>query len=354
MKRTTGCLLVGLMLAFCLGADALQGAVVTWWPRQAQAAPATARYRALSRTAVPRDQAQSEAKTSVAATPTPGYPLATLRREFKSSLPIPVGEKLEYEVRYARFPLYATVGLVTFEYLGLSAGAQTEAIKGLNAAFTPAPEAQFFRFRATAISKGLLLGLLGLEASDRFETLVDTTDFSARVSFKEIKEGKKHVARTSLFDQVTRTVNFTAHDLTKPEAPPRTQTLPRQEGMLDLLSAFYFVRLQKLKERQMLRFPVNDDDTNYTFDIVVGQHDKLKTDCGTIKTIKVEPKLFGPSQLFPRSGEMMMWLSDDNRRVPLRLVAKTSSGTITAKLLNFKKDCRLLEPEEGKGDAVRR
>jgi hypothetical protein len=321
MKLSSGSLLIGLALSlfFCL---------------------------------VPHSQAQNAGQP--ASTPTLNHPPATLRREFKNDLPIPVGEKLEYEVRYARFPLYATVGVVTFEYLGLATGAAIEPIKGLNIAFSPGSEEQFFRFRATAVSKGVLLGLLGVEASDRFETLVNTADFSARISFKEINEGKKHVAQTSLFDRAAQTVNFTAHDLNKPDAPAHIKTLPRPDGMLDLLSAFYFLRLQKLKEGQVVSFPVNDDDTNYTFNIVIGARAKLKTDCGQVKTIKVEPKLFGPGQLFPREGEMTMWLSDDNRHVPLRLVAKTPSGTITAKLLNFKKNCQLLETqEEGKEDKER-
>ncbi len=44
-----------------------------------------------------------------------------------------------------------------------------------------------------------------------------------------------------------------------------------------------------------------------------------------------------------------MWVSDDTKRTPLRLVAKTPKGTVTAKLLNFKKKCHIIDQEdEGK------
>lgn len=351
MKQTISCWLGCLTLAWCLSAGTIQGAIATYQTRKVCAPQVIGCYRSLYPSATLRAQDQAQPTPSTAT----NHPPATLRREFKSGLPIAVGEKLEYEVRYARFPLYATVGVVTFEYLGLSTGQASEPIKGLNIAFTPADKEQFFRFRARAVSKGVLLSLLGVEASDRFETLVDAADFSARLSFKEIDEGKKHVAQTSLFDRAAQTVNFTAHDLNKPAAPPRLKSLPRPDGMLDLLSAFYFLRLQKLKEGQLVRFPVNDNDTNYTFDIVVGPRVELKTDCGRVKTLKVEPQLFGPGQLFARQGEMTMWLSDDNRHIPLRLLAKTPAGTITAKLLNFKKNCQLLEPEdERQGDKEKR
>jgi hypothetical protein len=173
---------------------------------------------------------------------------------------------------------------------------------------------------------------------------VDAKDFSARVSFKEIKEGKKHEIQSTLFDHAEQTVKFNAKDLNNAQVPPREKSAARQEGSLDLISAFYFVRLQKLKEGQLIRFPVNEGGVNYWFEIVVGKHEKLKTDCGKVKTIRLEPKLFG-GKFFSKPGEMTMWVSDDNKHVPLKLLAKTPSGTVNAKLLNFKNNCKLIDDE---------
>jgi len=308
-------------------------------------------------------QVQSETKTA----PTPNYPLAPLRRDFKNSFPIPTGEKLEYEVRFSRFPIYANVGIVTFENLGAVANppaAATQAtngqkeseplIKGSNVGFTPAPDDQLLHLRATAISKGMLIAILGVDVRDRFETLVDIRDFSARLSFKETKEGRKHTARSALFERADQQVKYLTTDLNKPDAPPIAKSLARQDGMLSLLSAFYFVRLQKLKEGQMLSFPVSYDEENYQFEILVGKREKLKTDCGQVKTVRLEPKLFGPGRLFTRQGEMTMWVSDDDKHVPLRLVAKGSAGTVTAKLLNFKKNCNIIEQEDEKTEKAKK
>ena len=279
--------------------------------------------------------------------PSLNLPLAVLRHDFKNPLPIPAGEKLEYEVRFSRFPIYATVGVVTFEFLG-AAKADGTPIEGLNVEFQPSANDQFLRLRASAISKGFLITIAGVDAKDRFETLVDAKDFSARLSFKDIKEGKKRVVQTTVFDQAQQTVKFIAKDLNNAQAPLREKSAVREERMLDLLSAFYFLRLQKLKEGQLVRFPVNDDGVNYWFDIVVGKHEKLKTDCGKVKTIKVEPKLLGPGKLISRPGEMTMWVTDDNKHIPLKLVAKTASGTVNAKLTNFKNNCKLIDDQADK------
>src|SRR5262245_6491505 len=309
-----------------------------------------------------KDQAGAEQTASATAT-APTYPVATLRRDFKDSFPIPAGEKLEYEVKLSRFLLRnVSLGILTFENLGAvtsrqdsggAAGDQQKTsaplIEGLNTEFTPAPDEQLWRLRATAVSKGMFTAIIGFDASYRFETLVDLRDFSARANLKEMKEGKKHVVQSTIFDRAEQQVKYLTTDLTNPGAPPRAKPLPREDGMLSLLSAIYFVRLQNLKEGHMLTFPVSADEENYQFEVLVGKRESLKTDCGNVKTVRLEPKLFGPARFFKRQGEMTMWVSDDSKRTPLRLVAKTPKGTVTAKLLNFKKKCNIIDQEdEGK------
>jgi hypothetical protein len=307
-----------------------------------------------------KDQAGKDQAAS-ATTTAPAYTVATLRRDFKDSLPIPAGEKLEYEVKLSRFPLNVSLGVLTLENLGAVTNPQNSGaaadqqkataplIEGLNTEFTPAPDEQLLRLRATAVSKGALIALFGVDVRNRFEALVDMRDFSARVSFKEEKEGKKHIVQSTIFDRVEQQVKYLTTDLTKPDAPPRAKPLPRQEGMLSLLSAIYFVRLQKLNEGQMLTFPVSADEENFQFEILVGKRESIKTECGKVKTVRLEPKLFGPGRFFKRQGEMTMWVSDDTKRTPLRLVAKTPKGTVTAKLLNFRKKCNIIDQEdEGK------
>src|SRR5262245_57262034 len=309
-----------------------------------------------------KDQAGKEQTASATAT-APTYPVAQLRRDFKDSFPIPAGEKLEYEVKLSRFPLPSvSLGVLTLENLGAvtnpqnsgaAAGDQQKAsaplIEGMNTEFTPAPDEQLLRLRATAVSKGMLVALVDVAVRNRVETLGDMRDFSARVNFKEEKEGKKHIVQSTIFDRAEQQVRYLTTDLAKPDAPPRAKPLPREDGMLGLLSAIYFIRLQKLKEGQMLTFPVSADEENFQFEILVGKREGIKTDCGKVKTVRLEPKIFGPGRYFKRPGEMTMWVSDDIKRTPLRLVAKTPRGTITAKLLNFKKTCNIIEQEdEGK------
>src|SRR5262245_60849151 len=292
-------------------------------------------------------------------TPSPSYPLAPLNRDFKDSIPITVGEKLEYEVKYSRFKIVnGTLGIVTFEYPGpVTIGQSTinqssenkiePVINGLNMEFTPLADERFLRLRAIAVPKGFFISLFGKSDSKyRYESLVDANSFSARLNVIETREDDKHSIQSNIFDIANQQVKYLTTDLVNKQAMPKERTLPYQDGMMSLLSAIYFVRFQKYKEGQLIQFPVSSEEMNYVFEVVVGKREVVQTECGKIMAIKLEPKLFGPGKYFSRAtGQMFIWMSDDKQHTPLKLYAKTNKGTINAKLINVKKKCRVIDPD---------
>jgi Protein of unknown function (DUF3108) len=290
---------------------------------------------------------------------TPGYPPAVLRRDFKDSFPIAPGEKLEYDIRISKFPVYLSVGIFTLEYLGPVAakppGADQTAtkpaeplIQGLNTDFVPSPDDRFLHLRATAVSTGFLLRLFGYSVKNRYETLVDHKDFSARLSLFEERVDKRQRVQTAVFDRSMQQVRYLTTDLTKPNVPPKSKILPLQEGMMSLLAGLYFLRLQNYKEGQMMRIPVSDDQKNYEFDILVGKREKVKTQCGHIDTIRLEPKIFGPDKFFRKKGEMFIWVTETDQHVPVHLEARGEAGKISVKLI--KENCKILDLDTDEKD----
>lgn len=250
-------------------------------------------------------------------------------REFKQALPIPVGERLVYEVRVARFPIYAAVGEVTFEYAGTTAEPK---VKDLSAELKTNGES-FLHFRAFAVAKGFLVTkILGLEVNDRFEALVKAGDFATRASVKDLDEGRRRVLQTALVDREKLTATYRTTNLNEPQTPAAEKTISVTADAQDLLSAFYFARMQKLKVGDIVRFPLLYDAAQHEFELVVHGREKVETPQGSVKTIKLEPKLFGQGRLIRREGEMTMWVTDDERHTPVKLVSKTAGATITATL----------------------
>ena len=101
----------------------------------------------------------------------------------------------------------------------------------------------------------------------------------------------------------------------------------------DKLSTIYCMRCLDWKDRKEATATLGNDKGNY--DIVmkrVGEEKLEMDDFKTIPTFKVEPSteyLKG----FVKSGQMWAWVSDDKFKIPVRVVAKLSFGTVSASLV---------------------
>ena len=250
----------------------------------------------------------------------------------EKSLPFPEGEKLAFDVKLSRFGLVLSLGTITFEYFP-----EATDLKIPGSSFDISPEAggRFLKLKSEIVSKGFLATLTGFNVRDRFEAIVDRSDFSARLSFREEDEGKKHVAKTTIFDPREKVVKHLLLDLNRPEAPAVKVEVPLKPRMQSLLTAIYYFRTFELANDEIICFPVSEDNTNYEFEIAVLGREVAQVGDTKVAAIKIEPRLFGPGRYFSREGEMFMWITDDERHVPLRLTAKTSSGTVVATLTNY-------------------
>ena len=270
-------------------------------------------------------QACGKSKPRVPGAPA-AFKLHALHRDFKQ-LPFPAGEKLTYELRFTKLPLSVNAGTIVFENVGVTTKPVIDKLE-----FTPPPNEQLLHLRALITAKGMLLRLFGLSVNDRFETLVDAKDFRMRAVLREVEEGKKHNLQIGRFEAEKNEAIYRTLDLNNLPAGAQEKTLKLEPNMQDLLSAFYLLRLQDLKEGTLYQFPLVYEGERKDFDVTVHGREEVQTDLGKFKTIKIEPKLFGPNRLSSREGEFFMWITDDPQRTPVKLVAKTSGATITASL----------------------
>ena len=58
------------------------------------------------------------------------------------------------------------------------------------------------------------------------------------------------------------------------------------------------------------------------------------TALGTVKTLLVELKTAHKGQLEQR-GRFLLWLTDDDQRVPVKMVVRTNFGPLTAELTSY-------------------
>jgi len=82
---------------------------------------------------------------------------------------------------------------------------------------------------------------------------------------------------------------------------------------------------------------VHDSGKNWSVEIQTLGREKMKTPAGEFATIKVRtfPKYEG---VFMNKGEIFVWLTDDNRKVPVIMKSTISIGSIVSTLTNMKLD----------------
>lgn len=241
--------------------------------------------------------------------------LAATRPIISQPLPFKIGETLTYDVTFSKLIFSGTIG-----ELKLSVSKSTDSSR---------PE--MLEFKAEGVSKGFFPGLFGVRIKDRYTSVVNPADFGVHASTKLIDEGKIRREQKSVFDRAAGRVTYTDRDLTKQKVEPKVKEKPCPSWVQDLLSSIYFVRTQPLKEGDVVAVPVSDGAEVYNIEVVAGKREEIKTSAGKVRAIQMNAKVFD-GRYIRRSGEMLVWLTDDSERIPVRARVKTSGTTVTVDL----------------------
>jgi hypothetical protein len=235
-------------------------------------------------------------------------------------LPFKIGEILVYDVSFSKFIFSGTIGELK---LWVSKATQDQKAK--------VEQSDLIELRAEAVSKGFFPKLFGLKVRDSFRSLVSTRDFGLLTSVKYIEEGKVQREHKSVINREAGLVTYIERDLASKEGKPKVKEAASPPWIQDLLSATYFVRTQALKEGEIIPVPISDGGKKYDVEVIVGKREAIKVDAGKFDTVKLEVKAFD-GRFVRRKGEMFVWVTDDERRVPVRAKIKTSGATVTIDL----------------------
>jgi hypothetical protein len=140
--------------------------------------------------------------------------------------------------------------------------------------------------------------------------------------------GKRKKQRHMIFDHEAGEVSFTEN------GKKETIAIPRQTQ--DALSSLYFLRTRKeFTVGTPIVFDIHDGGKNWSVEVHVLGRERLKTPVGEFDTIKVRtyPKYEG---VFMHKGEIFIWLTDDDRKVPVLMKSTITIGSIVSTLTEMK------------------
>lgn len=103
-------------------------------------------------------------------------------------------------------------------------------------------------------------------------------------------------------------------------------------GVFDPLSSFYRLRFMDLRVGRSVHVPVFDNKQVSQVEVLVLRKEQITVPAGSFDTVLVKP-LMKSEGIFASRGEIYIWLTDDERRIPVRLKMKIRIGSVTANLI---------------------
>jgi len=115
----------------------------------------------------------------------------------------------------------------------------------------------------------------------------------------------------------------------------KTDSYRVSAGHLNAIDAFFAVRKMNLSPGTMIRVPLFDSRKQYMLEISVLKTQRLMAPWGkSIECLIIEPKL-KTKGIFSSKGKVKLWLTNDARHIPLKMVAKIKFGHIVARLQQY-------------------
>lgn len=225
----------------------------------------------------------------------------------EKAAPFAPGEKLTYEVLWSIF----------------SAGEVSATLRSVNGG-----PADAFEVVTAARSQGFVSLLYNVQ--NEFHSLFDPRTVCSRSIVKKINEGRRHKETRIVFDGQRKLAILDERDPTRPHDPPKHAENEIPACVEDVVTAFYFLRHQDFQVGKPIKLPVNDGSKTYDVTVEVQAREPIQTPLGNREAFRLEPKVFGG--LFKRKGRMLIWFSDDEQHLPLRIKFLVSIGSLTGTL----------------------
>ena len=224
-----------------------------------------------------------------------------------------VGEKLTFVVRYG----IIKAGEATMEVESIVPIGDRQAYKIVSKAKSARTFDLFFKVR------------------DQVESWVDTQGIFSWKFNKFLREGGFKFDLRVDYDQPYGIANVQSIRYEDDE-PLRIRDQNEKEVLippyvLDILASFYYVRTQNLRVGRPIYITNHDNDKIYDLKVIIQKREVIEVDAGKFRCIMVQPQLLGDA-IFQQKGELWVWLSDDQYKIPVQMKSAVFIGSITTEL----------------------
>jgi hypothetical protein len=187
-------------------------------------------------------------------------------------------------------------------------------------------------FTGDVSSKGFFTKLFNLHFREHVESTVDPVSFTVQNTKRRDEQGKRLRTSEAVYDHASGKVVWTEIDPNNPSRQPRILSSDFTGQVQDVLSVIYYLRTQPLEVGRSFEVSISDSGRVYQVPVRVVEKKRLKTLLGQVNSLRVDPGLFGANGMIGTEGQLSIWLTDDDRRIPVSARIKTDFGTFNIKL----------------------
>ncbi len=152
-----------------------------------------------------------------------------------------------------------------------------------------------------------------------------------------LKESKQLAEARTYVDWKTLKASYWQKRVTKEHGEQSKkidwQVLPFSQNVI---SAVYYLRTFSYREEKPMAFRVADEGKNIVFSGEFVRRERLRTAAGEFDTIVMKPKVTVDGAFAP-VGDILFWLTDDERKFIVRIESKIKIGTLVAKIKSIDK-----------------
>lgn len=166
---------------------------------------------------------------------------------------------------------------------------------------------------------------------DRIESYMDT-DMTHSLLYKKNHQGKSKKDVTVTFDWEKQEAQY----INRGE---KTEPIPIMPGTFDPLSVFFSFRLHELHIDDEFSIPVTDGKKNAIGKAKVIKRETIRVLGTRYDTFLVEPELEHVGGVFEKSknAKLQIWVTADERRIPVRIKSEVIVGSFVAELTSYEK-----------------
>ena len=157
---------------------------------------------------------------------------------------------------------------------------------------------------------------------DTIDSWIDTENLFTQKLRKVIREPNYSQNLFADFDYYSGTIKTNKN------------SLPITKGARDPYSFFYYLRTLPLRVGELFELTIFDNYKLTDLNMIVHRKENVSVIAGKFNCFVVEPFREGRA-LFKNKGDMKVWISDDEHRLPVMIVSKVAFGSLVMKLSEY-------------------